>query len=229
MSLKNFRYTVLFSIVSHFICSAIIALDLFSQNETVLLNFDGKKTQLHVSNLTAIPEVIEFRPSVIDPPKIFSDELNKVNPIATNFKHSNEEDFEFMQNEITDLLKKGIVRCLRSSLRVQTFAVKGQKRRMVIDYSMRVKLFTSLDAYLFPKLEELLNNASGNHFFSKVDLKSAYHQLPLKEEDKQFTAFEFVGKLYNFICLPFGVTNAVPAFQRIDRNMLERMYTDFDD
>ena len=125
MSLNNFRYTVLFSIVSLFVCSAIIALDLLSQNQTVLLNFDGKKTHLHVSNLTAIPEVIEFRPSVIDPPKIFSDELNKFNPIAMKFKHSNEEDIEFMQNEITDLLKKGVVRCLRSPRRAQTFAVKG--------------------------------------------------------------------------------------------------------
>ena len=47
-------------------------------------------------------------------------------------------------------------------------------------------------------------NASGNHFFSKIDLKRAYHQVPLKEEDMQFTAIEFVGKLYNLIVFLFG-------------------------
>ena len=46
-------------------------------------------------------------------------------------------------------------------------------------------------------------------------MKAAYHQVPLKSEDKPLTAFEACGKLFQFTKLPFGVTNAVPAFQRI--------------
>ena len=51
--------------------------------------------------------------------------------------------------------------------------------------------------------------------FSTIDLKSAYHQVPLREEDKKFTAFEANGCLYQFRKMPFGVTNGVATFQRI--------------
>lgn len=46
-------------------------------------------------------------------------------------------------------------------------------------------------------------------------MKSAYHQIPIQESDKPFTAFEANGKLYEFNRIPFGVTNGVAVFQRI--------------
>ena len=49
--------------------------------------------------------------------------------------------------------------------------------------------------------------------FSTIDQRSAYHQVPLKEKDKQYTAFEACNKLYQFTRLPFGVTNGVACFQ----------------
>ena len=52
-------------------------------------------------------------------------------------------------------------------------------------------------------------------FFSKIDLKSAYHEVPIKLEDRPFSAFQAGGGLYQFRRLAFGLTNAVPAFQRI--------------
>ena len=51
--------------------------------------------------------------------------------------------------------------------------------------------------------------------YSSLDLKSAYHQIPIKEEDKSYTVFEANGKLYQFCRIPFGVTNGVACFQRI--------------
>ena len=80
---------------------------------------------------------------------------------------------------------------------------------MAIDYSITVNLFTSLDAYSFLSTEHLLNNASENDFLSKIDHKSAYHQVPLNEEDNQFTSFEDGGKLFEFVRLLFLVSNAV--------------------
>ena len=73
-----------------------------------------------------------------------------------------------------------------------------------------------------------------DHVFSKIDLKSAYHQVPLRPEDKKFTAFQVSGKLYQFTRLPFGATNAVAAFQRImddfvARNKLRGVFPYMDD
>ena len=51
--------------------------------------------------------------------------------------------------------------------------------------------------------------------FQKYDLKSAYHQVPLIQNDKNYTASEANGKLYPFRRIPFGIYNAVGAFQRI--------------
>ena len=58
--------------------------------------------------------------------------------------------------------------------------------------------------------------------FSTLDLKSAYHQIPLCPADRPFTAFEADGKLYQYTRLPFGVTNGVPCFQRIVDNLIEK-------
>ena len=52
-------------------------------------------------------------------------------------------------------------------------------------------------------------------WFSTLDLKSAYYQVPLATEDRAYTAFEPDGKLYQYCHLPFGVTNGVSYFQRI--------------
>ena len=57
--------------------------------------------------------------------------------------------------------------------------------------------------------------------FSALDLKSAYHQIPLHKDDKPYTAFEADGKLFQFCRLPFGLTNAVSAFQRSMNDLIQ--------
>ncbi len=59
--------------------------------------------------------------------------------------------------------------------------------------------------------DDMINNLAGYKFFSTFDLKSAYHQMPIKEADQKYTAFEANGRLYHFRRIPFGVT---AVFQR---------------
>ena len=50
-------------------------------------------------------------------------------------------------------------------------------------------------------------------YFSTLDLKSAYHQVPLKQEDRKYTAFKIDGKLYQFKRIPLSVTNGYVPFK----------------
>jgi len=71
-------------------------------------------------------------------------------------------------------------------------------------------------------MEELVNEISKYRYFSTIDLKSAYHLVPLRNEEKDFTSFEANGKLYRFNRLSFGLTNGVSCFQRIMNNLISQ-------
>ena len=88
---------------------------------------------------------------------------------------------------------------------------------MVIDNSQTINRFTALDAYPLPRIDQQVNELAKCKWFSTLDLKSAYYQMPLATEDRAYSAFEADGKLYQYCRLPFGVgvTNGVSCFQRI--------------
>ena len=85
---------------------------------------------------------------------------------------------------------------------------------MVIDYSQMINRFTQLDAYPLPRIDETVNKIAQYRDFSTIDLKSAYHEVPIKEEEKKYTTFEANHHLYQFCRVLYGVTNGVAAFQR---------------
>jgi len=81
--------------------------------------------------------------------------------------------------------------------------------------------FTLLDGYPLPNMQELVHKIAQYRHFSTLDLKSAYHQIELPVEDRPYTAFEANGKLCQSKRLSFGLTNAVPWFQRIVDDIIE--------
>ena len=166
VSLNKFYYIVFFSVVVHLVCSEMIGLDLLSHHDRVIIRFGGKKTQMDAPNLAAFAENNKFRATIIHPPKFFSDKIYQAKPIATKFRLSNKEIFlSLCGRKILNLLSKRILRCSTSPGQPQAFVVKDRKRCMAVEYSMTVNLITSLVAYPFPNMEELLNNASENHFY----------------------------------------------------------------
>ena len=64
---------------------------------------------------------------------------------------------------------------------------------MVVDYSQTINKFTYLDAYPTKKLDDMIEKISHHTYINALDLKSAYHQIPLREEEKPYTAFEAGG------------------------------------
>ena len=67
---------------------------------------------------------------------------------------------------------------------------------LLISFSQTINKFTYLDAYPLPNLNETVNTIAQYRVYSVIDLKSAYHQVPLQNRDKKFTAFEANGRLY---------------------------------
>lgn len=135
----------------------------------------------------------------------------QLKPIASPSRRFTKHQ-DFVKEEIGRLLKDGIIRPSQSSWRAQSFVVEGKKKRLVIDYSDTINRYTPLDSYPIERIDDILFKIAQNKNFSKIDLKSAYHQVKLHPEDIPLTAFEAGGQLYEFLRLPFGCTNAVPIF-----------------
>ena len=98
----------------------------------------------------------------------------------------------------------------------------NQKKRMCIDYSQTVNKHTHLDAYPLPIIREIIQQVSQYKWFSTLDLRSAYHQKPLLQEERKYTAFEANGRLYQFNRVPFELKNAVPCFQRVVNQIISK-------
>jgi len=84
-----------------------------------------------------------------------------------------------------------------------------------IDYDQTIHKVTLLDAYPLPHLQTVANSVAQCNWFSSLDLKSAYHQVPILPEESVFTAFEANGQLCQFKSIPIELKNAVPSFQRV--------------
>ena len=209
---KNFK----FHVMPNLICDAIIGDDLLQQHKSVTFKFQGKLPELVVSTIMSVANVPY--------PQLFGDNLSaRCKPIAIKTKKFSSVYMAIIKAETLRLLQEDRIEPSNSPWRAQPHVVdNGKKKRMCINYSQTINLFTHLDAYPLPSISSIVNQVAKWKYISTLDLKSAYHQIQIRPKDRPYTAFLSGSELYQWKVMPFGLTNAVPAFQRVMNQFIKR-------
>lgn len=214
-------------IVKNLCADLIIGHDILDEHSFLEFSFGGPKEPIKVCSVAeaSVPAV-----------PLFTNLSSNCRPIAIKSRRYSEDDKKFIEGEIRKLLADGIIEESTSPWRAQVLITKNanHKKRLVIDYSLTINRYTQLDAYPLPNMEDQVSEISKYSIFSAIDLQSAYHQVPILQDEKPYTAFEAAGNLYQFRRIPFGVTNGVSSFQRtidwvIRKEKLEGTFAYLDD
>ena len=147
-------------------------------------------------------------------------------PISRTPYHMAPTELKKLKTQLQELLDKGFIRPSVSPWGAPVLFVKKKDGtlRMCIDYRQINKVIVK-NKYSLPRIEDLFDQLKGASVFSKIDLRSRYYQLRVKEVDVPKTAFRTRYGHYEFLVMPFGLTNAPAAFMDL-MNRVFRPYLD---
>ena len=152
-------------------------------------------------------------------PDLFRNIARNCKPVATKTRKFSTSDQALVKAEIVGLLNKNPIEKSNSPWRAQPLVGNGKgKRRMCIDYSRTIDL---LPNYPLPSIDFIVNEIAKWKRISTLDLKSAYHQIKILSKDCHYTAFQSGLEPYQWKVTPFGLTNAVPAFQHVMNEFID--------
>ena len=144
-------------------------------------------------------------------------ELDDPKPFKQRYRRIPPHMFEEVRDHLRQQEVEGVIRPSKSqySSPVVCCRKKDGKLRLCVDYRL-LNSRTRKDNYCLPRVDEILDSLRGAKYFSRLDLKSGYHQISIKEEHKPYTAFT-VGPLgfWEHNRLAFGLCNSPGTFRRV--------------
>ena len=190
---------------------SLLRSDMATQIRDILLEFrDVFATELP-KGLPPVRMGHEFRIELTDDEKPVHRPIYKLSPL----------ELEESKKQIAELLENGYIQPSDSPYGSPILFVqkKGGSLRMCVDYRWLNKK-TVRNRYPLPLPDELFDRLQGAKVFSKLDLRSGYWQMPVRSEDVPKTAFRTRWGLFEFLVLPFGVTNAPAQFMNMMNDLL---------
>nr|GEZ68199.1 putative reverse transcriptase domain-containing protein [Tanacetum cinerariifolium] len=183
---------------------------------------------------------IHDQPIVSKFPDVFPDELLGIPPISEvefNIKlimgsepiskapyRMAPIELKELKDQLQELLERGFIRPSVSPWGAPVLFDKKNDGsiRLCMDYRELNKI-TIRNRYPLPRIDDLFDQLQGAMHFSKIDLRSSYHQLRVKEQDVSKTAFRTRYGHYEFLVMPFGLTNAPAIFM----DLMNRIFHEF--
>ncbi|GKA39466.1 putative reverse transcriptase domain-containing protein [Tanacetum coccineum] len=132
-------------------------------------------------------------------------------------------EMQELSNQLQELADRGFIRPSTSPWGAPVLFVKKKDGsfRMCIDYRELNKL-TVKNRYPLPRIDDLFDQLQGSSVYSKIDLRSGYHQLRVRDEDIPKTAFRTRYGHYEFQVMPFGLTNAPAVFMDLMNRSIDQ-------